>query len=83
MAKLNAAGDALSLNQTTQAILALENFIKHVDVLTPKWISEASAVDLREFAQDLVSLLEETAPIALRTSEGRERMPASPRGGPA
>ncbi|HEU5181145.1 MAG TPA: ELWxxDGT repeat protein [Candidatus Polarisedimenticolia bacterium] len=67
-AKLDAAAAALAANQTTSAILDLEDFIHHVDVLAPKKISDDSAAELQQFAQDIVSLLESggaptTAPV--------------------
>jgi FIMAH domain-containing protein len=57
MAMLDDAGIALSADQTSDAILALEDFIKHVDVQILKKISEESAADLQEFAGEIEDLL--------------------------
>ena len=81
--KLDTAAKALSANQTTQAILSLEGFIKHVDVLTPRRISEASAVDLKVFAQDLVNLLQGASNKTLHTPDAGDGAPVWPRGRPA
>jgi ELWxxDGT repeat protein len=59
---LDAAARALPEDQKTRAIVALENFVQHVNVLTPRMISEESAADLREFARDVVGLLEASSP---------------------
>jgi ELWxxDGT repeat protein len=58
VAKLNDASAALAAGDTAAAILALETFVKHVDVQTPRKIDEAMAGELIDFAQDLVRMLE-------------------------
>ena len=55
---LNAAARHLSAGRTSQAILSLEAFGKHLGVLSPGKISEASAANLQEFTAEIVSLLE-------------------------
>jgi ELWxxDGT repeat protein len=62
---LDAAAGALSAGRTTQAILLLEAFSRHLDALTPGRISEASGDDLREFAGEIVELLETARPAAV------------------
>jgi hypothetical protein len=57
-AKLNAAREGLSMGETTEAILAVEDFMTFLDVKSPKKIPEAAAADLTGFAQDLVNLLD-------------------------
>jgi ELWxxDGT repeat protein len=57
-AKLNAASAALAAGSTTEAILDLEDFVKNVQVQTPRKIDAATAGELIDFAQDLVRMLE-------------------------
>jgi ELWxxDGT repeat protein len=62
IAKLDAAGKALSDGRTTDAIHALQDFMKFLDAQSGKKIPGAGATDLTEFAQDLVALLEGVFP---------------------
>jgi ELWxxDGT repeat protein len=62
IAKLDAAGGALSGGRTTDAIHALQDFMKFLDAQSGKKIPEATTADLTEFAQDLVALLEGVFP---------------------
>ena len=57
-AKLKAASTALAAGNTIGAILAVEDFVKNVQVQTPRKIGEATAAELIDFAQDLVRMLE-------------------------
>ena len=57
-AMLNEAGRALAAGKKAAAIQALETFVKHVDVQTPKKMDSTTADELIDFAQDLVRLLE-------------------------
>lgn len=59
LAKLDAAARALSEDRLADARTALEVFSNHVNVLTPRWISEAAAAGLREFAEETAGLLED------------------------
>jgi ELWxxDGT repeat protein len=73
-AKLNAASAALAAGSTTEAILDLEDFVKNVQVQTPRKIDEATAGEFIDFAQDLVRMLEGLFDPALTTST-RSRTP--------
>lgn len=56
-AKLHAAASALAECRVPDAIVGLEEFLKHVDVQTPKWIPDAASVGLAEFAREILTLL--------------------------
>ena len=58
VAKLDAAAVALSENRRVDAIVAVRDFIRHVDAQSGKRIDATLAAELVEFASDLVSLLE-------------------------
>jgi ELWxxDGT repeat protein len=77
VAKLGDASAALAAGNTTAAILALETFVKHVDVQTPRKIDDATAGELIDFAQDLVRMLEgafdTTQPSAERRQAAQQR----------
>jgi ELWxxDGT repeat protein len=73
-AKLDAASAALAAGSTTEAILDLEDFVKNVQVQTPRKIDEATAGEFIDFAQDLVRMLEGLFDPALTTST-RSRTP--------
>jgi ELWxxDGT repeat protein len=71
LAKLDAAGKALAGHRTTEAILHLEVFSTHVDVLSPKWIPEEDAADLLEFASEIIELLDRPSPPAALSSRAK------------
>lgn len=60
LTKLESAARALSGGLTPDTITALDVFSKHVDVLTPRRIPKGAAAELREFAGEIVGLLEGT-----------------------
>jgi large repetitive protein len=76
-AMLDAAARALSGGRTTQAVLVLEAFSRHLDALTPVKISQATGDDLREFAGEIVALLDST-PTAAAPAEAPNPAVAGP-----
>jgi len=68
-----AAADLVE-GRTTRAIVTLETFGRLLDALSPGKISEATAADLKQFAEDIAGLLENTghstsAPASLSSGE--------------
>ena len=64
--KLDRAARALARpDGTLKAILALEAFVNEVEAQSPTKISEGAAASLREFAQDIVALLEGAFSVAV------------------
>jgi len=56
---IDVAARALAAGRSADAITALDVLGKHLSVLTPRWISERTASDLSEFADEIAGLLEE------------------------
>jgi ELWxxDGT repeat protein len=57
LAKLNPAANAIASGRKIEAVVAIENFIRHIEAQVPRRIEADDAADLVEFARDLVDLL--------------------------
>ncbi len=69
LAKLNPAADAITAGHSVAAVLAIENFARHVQAQVPRRIAAEDAADLVEFAGDVVELLTATKEPAPRPSK--------------
>lgn len=75
LAKLQPAENALARGRTIEAVVGIENFVRHVQAQTPRRIDAGEAADLVEFAQDLVTLLESAHAPSLPQPAARPRTP--------
>lgn len=57
LAKLDSVARALDRGHSRQALHGMEVFARHVEVLSPKWIPEAAAADLLDFAAETAALI--------------------------
>ncbi len=57
LAPLDTAARALQAGRSVEAITALDAFAQRAGSLTPRWISETAATNLREFAAETIRLL--------------------------
>lgn len=71
LAKLNPAIKAIAAGRTVTAVIAIENFTRHVGAQVPQRLSAEDAADLAEFAEDVMNLLNESsAPSPLPSKPG-------------
>ena len=62
LTKLDSAVGALTRpGENRAAILRLEDIMKEVEALSPRWISSQSAAELQEFAQEIIGLLDDAS----------------------
>jgi ELWxxDGT repeat protein len=57
LVKLDSVAKALERGRRSEALHGLEVFSRHLETLTPKWISPETAADLRDFATEIGGLL--------------------------
>jgi ELWxxDGT repeat protein len=71
---LKPAANAIQSGRNVAAVLALENFIRHVEAQVPRRIAAEDAADLNEFAGDVIDLLRAGA-----SPDPRPSRPGGPR----
>jgi ELWxxDGT repeat protein len=69
LAKLSPATSALGSGRNVAAIVAIENFARHVEAQVPQHLAAEEAADLLEFAGDVVTLLKASSAPAQHPSK--------------